>query len=96
LYYRLVIFGRTGKKNPRMAVDFIKWVDEESIIKIIKNTYDYVTDHIDTSAPGGKEHIGYIVDRTGPEVFLKYALKDVQLPKFAEVSSPLYWNGLHY
>ncbi len=35
--------GRSGKKNPRLGVDFIKWVDEESIIKIILNTYDYVT-----------------------------------------------------
>ena len=32
-YYRLAIMGRTGKKNPRLAEDFIIWVDEESIIK---------------------------------------------------------------
>lgn len=34
-YYRLAIMGRTGKKNPRLAEDFILWVDEDSIIKII-------------------------------------------------------------
>lgn len=32
-YYKLVIMGRTGKKNPRIGREFINWVDEESIIK---------------------------------------------------------------
>ena len=95
-YYRLTLLGRTGKKNPRMGQDFIKWIDEDSIIKIIRNTYDYVEKYIDPDAPGGKEHIGYIVDRTGFEEFKKWALKDVNLPEIAEVSSPIYWGGLKY
>lgn len=95
-YYRLTLFGRTGKKNPRMGEDFIKWADEESITKIILNTYDYVKKYIDSGAPGGKEHIGYIVDRTGFEEYKKWALKDVKLPEIAEVSSPLYWKGIKY
>ena len=95
-YYRLTLLGRTGKKNPRMGEDFIKWADEESIIKIILNTYDYVRQYIDTNAPGGKEHIGYIVDRTGFEEFKRWALKDVQLPERAEVMSPVYWTGIKY
>ena len=41
-YFRLVILGRTGKKNPRLAEDFIKWCDEESILKIAANTYAYI------------------------------------------------------
>lgn len=94
--YRLTLLGRTGKKNPRMGEDFIKWVDEASIIKIILNTYDYVRHYIDPAAPGGKEHIGYIVDRTGFEEFKKWALKDVQLPCIAEVSTPIYWKGIKY
>ena len=44
-------------------------MDEDSIIKIILNTYDYVKKYIDPNAPGGKEHIGYIVDHTGFEEF---------------------------
>ena len=76
-YYRLTLLGRTGKRNPRLGEDFIKWVDEDSIIKIILNTYKYVEHYIDRSAPGGKEHIGYIVDRTGFEEFKKWALEDV-------------------
>lgn len=95
-YYRLTIFGRTGKKNPRLGEDFIKWVDEDSIIKIICNTYSYVKKYIDPAAPGGKEHIGYIVDRTGFEEFKKWALQDVDLPAKAEVCTPVYWQGVRY
>lgn len=95
-YYRLTLLGRTGKKNPRLGQDFIKWADEESIVKIILNTYDYVREYIDPAAPGGKEHIGYIVDRTGFEEFKKWALKGVSLPTEAEVSDTVYWGGIHY
>lgn len=95
-YYKLAIMGRTGKKNPRLAEDFIKWVDEESIIKIILNTYDYINEYIDKDAPEGKEHIGYIVDRTGYEEFKKWALKDVKLPEIAEVADNIYWSGIKY
>lgn len=95
-YYRLTLFGRTGRKNPRLGEDFIKWVDEESIIRIILNTYDYVKRYIRPDARGGKEHIGYIIDRTGFEEYKKWALRDVNLPALAEVSSPLYWKGIRY
>ena len=95
-YYRLTLLGRTGKKNPRLGEDFIKWADEDSIVKIILNTYEYVEKYIDRNAPGGKEHIGYIVDRTGFEEFKRWALKDVQLPAIAEVYTPLYWKGVKY
>lgn len=95
-YYRLTILGRTGKKNPRLGEDFIKWADADSIIKIIRNTYDYVKAYIDPNAPGGKEHIGYIVDRTGFEEFKRWALRDVHLPEMAEVLTPVYWKGVKY
>lgn len=95
-YYRLTLFGRTGKRNPRLGEDFIKWVDEDSIIKIILNTYDYVKKYIDPNAPGGKEHIGYIVDRTGFEEFKRWALRDVTLPEIAEVMTSMYWKGIKY
>lgn len=95
-YYRLTLFGRTGKKNPRMGEDFIKWADEESIIKIILNTYDYVKEYMNPNAPGGKEHIGYIVDRTGFEEYKKWALRGVTLPAIAEVYTPMYWKGMQY
>lgn len=90
-YYKLVIMGRTGKKNPRLAQDFITWIDEESIIKIILNTYDYIEEYIDKEAPLGKEHIGYIVDRSGYQEFKKWALKDVKLPELAVVAPTINW-----
>ena len=75
--YKLVIMGRTGKKNPRLAMPFLEWVDEESIIKIIKSTYKFIDKFIDRSLD--KEHIGYIVDRVGYNVFKQCALEDVNL-----------------
>ncbi len=93
-YYRLAIMGRTGKKNPRLAEDFILWVDEESIIKIITNTYTYVDEYIDRSLP--KEHIGYIVDRTGFEEFKRWVFKDVSLSENAVVRETINWSGIHY
>ncbi|MGG7212409.1 sulfite reductase subunit C [Clostridium nigeriense] len=95
-YYRLAIMGRTGKKNPRLAEDFIVWVDEESIIKIILNTYKYVEQYIDKDAPGGKEHIGYIVDRTGFMEFKKWALEGVELSDKAILKNNIYWSGIKY
>ena len=95
-YYRLAIMGRTGKKNPRLAEDFIVWVDEESIIKIILNTYKYVEEYIDKNAPGGKEHIGYIVDRTGFMEYKKWALDGVKLSEKAQVKHNIYWSGIRY
>lgn len=91
-YYKLVIMGRTGKKNPRIAEDFIKWIDEDSIIKIILNTYKYVDKYIDKDAPNGKEHVGYIVDRTGYQVFKDFVLEGVNLPVIAEVANNIYWK----
>ena len=95
-YYRLAIMGRTGKKNPRLAEDFIVWVDEESIIKIILNTYKYVEEYIAKDAPGGKEHIGYIVDRTGFMEFKKWALEGVNLSDKAVVKHNIYWSCIRY
>lgn len=95
-YYRLTLMGRTGKKNPRLGEDFIKWADEDSIVTIIRNTYAYVEKYIDRTAPGGKEHIGYIIDRTGFLEWKKWAMKDVVLRKYAEERETVYWGGVHY
>ncbi len=95
-YFRLVLLGRTGKKNPRLAEDFIKWCDEESIMKIVKNGYAYIEEYIDPNAVEHKEHIGYIVDRTGFEEFKKWVLDGVELNPKAEVAPVLYWGGKHY
>ena len=95
-YFRLELMGRTGKKNPRLGEDFLKWADEESICKIIKNTYDYLDAYLDMAAVESKEHIGYIIDRTGVEEFLKYAMKDVELGPKCEMAGRIYWGGKRY
>ena len=95
-YFRLVLLGRTGKKNPRLAEDFIKWADEESILKMVKNTYAYIEEYIDPDAVEHKEHIGYIVDRTGFEEFKKWLFEGVELGPKAEVNQRIYWGGKHY
>ena len=93
-YYRLAIMGRTGKKNPRLAEDFLIWADEETIIKIILNTYKYVDKYIDRGLP--KEHIGYIVDRTGFMEFKKWALEGIEMPQETVVKHNVYWSGIRY
>ena len=95
-YFRLVLLGRTGKKNPRLAEDFIKWADEDNILKIVKNCYAYIEEYIDPNAVEHKEHIGYIVDRTGFEEFKKWIFEGVELGPKAEVNERIYWGGRNY
>nr|WP_204400120.1 sulfite reductase subunit C [Alkaliphilus hydrothermalis] len=93
-FYKLLIMGRTGKKNPRLAMPFLEWVDEDTIIKVIVNTYEYIDQFIDRTLP--KEHIGYIVDRTGYQVFKEYALKGVELGPKVKVSEYINFGGYKY
>ena len=93
-FFDLSIMGRTGKKNPRLAERFIQWCTEDVVVKVIKNTYEYIDKYIDRSLP--KEHIGYIVDRTGYQVYKEFALKDVKLNPEARVAKHIHWGGFHY
>ena len=95
-YYRLTIMGRTGKRNPRLGEDFMVWVDEDTIIKVILNTYKFVEKYIYRNAPGGKEHVGYIIDRVGFTEFKKWALEGVELLPETIVKEHVYWSGIHY
>ncbi|MGL4607058.1 MAG: sulfite reductase subunit C [Eubacteriaceae bacterium] len=95
-YFKLVIMGRTGKRNPRLAEDFLLWADEDNIVSIIKNTYQFVDHYINRNAPGGKEHIGYIIDRVGFEEYKKWALKGLSFSEKTIIKSPVYWSGPHY
>lgn len=95
-YFRVTLLGRTGKKNPRLAEDFMKWADEETVMKIVKNAYAFVEEYIDPNALESKEHVGYIVDRTGFDEFYKWIMKDVTPNEKCEVNNRLYWGGKHY
>lgn len=93
-FYRVVIMGRTGKKNPRLAAPFAEWLTEEPLLKIIQNVYPYINQFIDKSLP--KEHVGYIVDRTGYQVFREWVLRDVELNPEAKVAKTIQWQGYTY
>ncbi|HUW65993.1 MAG TPA: sulfite reductase subunit C [Spirochaetia bacterium] len=93
-YYRMVIMGRTGKKNPRLARPFLEWVDEEVVLQVIKNMYAYIDRNIDRSK--SKEHVGYIVDRTGYPVFRDSVLAGVTLNNKARVARHIDWGGYRY
>lgn len=93
-YYRMVIMGRTGKTNPRIAMPFMKWASEDVIVAVIKNTYGFVDRYIDRSLP--KEHIGYIVDRIGYQTFKKEVLKGIELNDKIQVAENIQWNGYRY
>ncbi len=92
--YRMVIMGRTGKKNPRIAMPFVKWADKEMVTQIIKNTYAFVDRYIDRSLP--KEHIGYIVDRVGFRTFREEVLEGVKINDKAQIAEHINWNGYWY
>ena len=93
-FYRMVIMGRTGKKNPRMARPFMKWASEDVIVQVIKNTYDFVDRYIDRDLT--KEHIGYIVDRVGYQTFKKEVLMNVELNKEIQIAENIQWDGYDY
>ncbi len=92
--YRMVIMGRTGKKNPRIAMPFMKWASEDVVVQVIKNTYDFVDRHIDRSL--AKEHIGYIVDRVGYQVFKEEVLEGIELNDQIEIAENIQWHGYRY
>ena len=93
-YYRLVIMGRTGKKNPRIARTFLEWVGEEAVLKVIANMYAYIDKYIDRTLP--KEHVGYIVDRTGLPVFAREVLNDVDTGPLGKVAEFIPFGGYVY
>lgn len=93
-YYRLVIMGRTGKKNPRIAMPFLKWASEDVVVQVIKNTYTYVERYIDKTL--AKEHVGYIVDRTGYQVFKNEVLERIELNKEIQIAQNINWGGYFY
>jgi anaerobic sulfite reductase subunit C len=93
-YFRVVIMGRTGKKNPRIARSFLEWVDRDTVLKVCGNLYAYIDKYIDRSL--AKEHVGYIVDRTGFNIFKEDILKGVTLPSKARVANFIDFGGYKY
>ncbi|MBF0297386.1 MAG: sulfite reductase subunit C [Oligoflexia bacterium] len=93
-FFRLIILGRTGKKNPRLATTFLNWATEDVVIQVIKNIYALIDKEIDKSL--AKEHVGYIIDRIGFNVFKAAVLKNVTLNKEIKVAQTLVFMGYQY
>ena len=70
-------------------------MSRDILVSIIVPMYN-VEKYIDKNAPGGKEHIGYIVDRTGFEEFKKWALDGVTLSDKVIIKNNVYWSGIKY
>ena len=90
------LWDEQERKTQRLGEDFLIWADEDTIIKVILNTYKFVKEYIDPNAPGGKEHVGYIIDRVGFAEYKKWALDGVELPPETIVKNNIYWSGIHY
>ena len=93
-YFRIMVLGRTGKRNPRLAAPFLEWVTEDIIIQVLRNAYNFIDQYINRSLP--KEHLGYIVDRTGYPAFRDALLNGVELSPEARVAESLEFHGYWY
>ena len=81
--YRIIVGGRTGKKNPRLANTFMKDVSEEVVIAVTKNVYSFINRNINRKLP--KEHLGYIIDRTGFETFEREVSEGIDMNPEAKI-----------
>ncbi len=93
-YYRVIILGRTGKRNPRLAATFLELVTEDVVLGMLRNVYGFIDEHIDKSLP--KEHLGYIVDRVGYPIFRDTVLKNLDLGPKGRVAERLDFHGYWY
>ena len=83
LLYRILIGGRTGKKNPRLANTFIQDASEEVVLGVCKRIYAFIHRYIDTELP--KEQVGYILDRVGFQAFTREVTEGLNLNPEAKV-----------
>ncbi len=92
--YRLMIGGRTGKKNPRLASTFIEDASEGAVLAVCRNVYPFMERHRYRHL--AKEFVGQIVDRLGYEVFRREVLDGAQLNPEAKVAAELANPGYFY
>lgn len=90
--YRIIIGGRTGKRNPRLANTFIQDASEEVVLAVCKNVYSFIDRHIDHELP--KELVGYIIDRAGYDLFTREVTREIQFnpeAKLVKLNNPGYF-----
>lgn len=84
--YRILLGGRTGKRNPRLGSTFLENATEDIVLGVSRNVYRFIGIYIDHSKP--KEHLGYIIDRTGFDKFTSVVLDGLQLGPEVNVLEP--------
>lgn len=94
LLYRIIIGGRTGKKNPRLANTFIEDASEEVVLAVCKNVYSFISRYIDPKPP--KELMGYIIDRKGFDTFTREVIQGINLNPEARLAKKLDNPGYAY
>ena len=90
--YRIIVGGRTGKRNPRLANTFIEDASEEVVLAVCRNVYSFIHLNINRKLP--KEHLGYIIDRAGFEKFSEAVCEGIILnpeAKLVKINNPGYF-----
>lgn len=90
-YFSVLIMGRTGKKNPRLAAPFLSWAPRDTILKLCANINPFIAEHIDRSLT--KDRMGYIFDRTGYHVFKKEILRGVPFGEKTVIAEEVSFRG---
>jgi len=93
--FRIIVGGRTGKKNPRLANTFIAKASEEVVLAVCRSVYSFIGNHIDKSL--AKEHMGYIIDRVGVDNFRDEIKNSITLnpeAEFIRVENPGYFYNI--
>lgn len=81
--YRIIVGGRTGKKNPRLANTFIENANEEVVLGVCKRVYSFIYRNINRKLP--KEHLGYIIDRVGFDAFAQEVTEGINMNPEARI-----------
>lgn len=90
-YFKVLIMGRTGKKNPRLAAPFLSWALKDTVLKLCANINPFIARHIDRSLK--KDRMGYIFDRTGYKVFKEEILRGIPLGQKTVVAENINFKG---
>ncbi|MSS78610.1 sulfite reductase subunit C [Anaerococcus sp. AGMB00486] len=92
--WNVIIGGRTGKQNPRMGQMFARWMDEDVVIKMMKNWKEFSAYVLDNKPV--YLHGGHLIDRVGFPTFKKMMLKDVELNEECLIADRINWTEKEY
>ena len=92
--FRIIVGGRTGKQNPKMAGTFIDNASEDVVLAICRNVYPFMKKHHTPDSPRGL--LGHVLDKVGYEEFKQDLLAGVALNPEAIAADSLDNRGYFY